>query len=79
MNDTCYFCRGDVVEGTASVDFWWGETLKIIENVPARICRQCGEKYFDAVVYKGMERLAKGAGESLRHLTVDVVSYPSGA
>jgi hypothetical protein len=57
------------------VDFWWGDDLKIIENVPAGICTQCGEKYFDSPVYKQMERLAKGSGEALLRLSVDVVRY----
>jgi YgiT-type zinc finger domain-containing protein len=75
MTHSCYFCKGKVVQQPTSVDFWWGDDLKIIENVPARICTQCGEKYFDSPVYKQMERLAKGSGEALRRLSVEVVRY----
>lgn len=75
MNPACYFCKGKVVEQVTSVDFWWGDDLKIIENVPARICQQCGEKYFEAAVYKEMERLAKGSGKAIRRLSVDVMRY----
>lgn len=75
MNPACYFCKGKVGEQVTSVDFWWGDDLKIIENVPARICQQCGEKYFEAAVYKEMERLAGGSGKAIRRLSVDVMRY----
>ena len=75
MMRTCYFCKGKVVNQPTSVDFWWADELKIIENVPAGVCQQCGEKYFEGNVYKEMERLAKGAGGAVRRLSVDVVRY----
>ena len=75
MTHSCYFCKGKVVQQPTSVDFWWGDDLKIIENVPAGICTQCGGKYFDSPVYKQMERLAKGNGEAIRQFSVDVVRY----
>ena len=40
--------------------------IKIIENVPAEICQQCGEKYIKAEVYKEMERLARGPTTAAR-------------
>ena len=75
MTKTCFFCKGAVVEQPTTVDFWWGEDLKVIENVPAGVCQQCGEKYFTGNVYGEMERLAKGAGHAVRHLSVDVLRY----
>ncbi len=75
MTQSCYFCKGKVAQQPTSVDFWWGDDLKIIENVPAGICTQCGEKYFDSPVYKEMERLAKWGSEAVRRFSVDVVRY----
>lgn len=75
MTQSCYFCKGKVVEQLTNVDFWWGDELKIIENVPGGICQQCGEKYISSPVYKEMERLAKGSGEAVRHLSVEVMRY----
>ena len=75
MTESCYFCKGTVVRQSTTVDFWWGDDLKIIENAPAGVCTQCGEKYFDALVYKRMERLAKEDSEAVRRLSVDVVRY----
>lgn len=75
MTTSCYFCKGTVVQQPTTVDFWWGDDLKIIENVPAGVCTQCGERYFDAPVYKQMERLTKGTSTTIRQLSVDVVRY----
>lgn len=75
MTESCYFCKGTVIPQPTTVDFWWGDDLKIIEDVPAGVCTQCGERYFDAPVYKQMERLAKGASAAVRRFSVDVVRY----
>lgn len=48
MTESCYSCKGKVVQQPTTVDFWWGDDLKIIENAPVGVCAQCGEKYFDS-------------------------------
>jgi len=75
MADKCFFCKGKLAQEKVNVDFRWGKDLIIIEDVPARVCRQCGEKYFDAEVYKEMERLAKGRIRPLKRLTIDVIKF----
>jgi hypothetical protein len=47
----------------------------VIENVPAGVCRQCGEKYFQAAVYKAMEKLATSRAKPTTRLTVGVVQF----
>jgi len=75
MADKCFFCKGKVAQEKVNVDFRWGENLIVIEDVPARVCRQCGEKYFDAEVYRDMEKLAKGRMKPLKHLSIDVIKF----
>ena len=58
----CSFCGGEVVEKKVSVDFRWGDDLVIIEDVPAGVCNQCGEKYFTAEVSRKMEKLVLPSG-----------------
>lgn len=72
---TCYFCKGRVSTQLTSVDFRWGEDLKIIEQVPAEVCEQCGEKYFHAQVYKDLERLVQHPSKANQHRSVDVLQY----
>ena len=71
----CYFCKGKVVEQKVKVDFRWGARLKIIENVPAGVCQQCGEKYFQSDVYKTMDKLAASRKKPTARLTVDVFRF----
>ena len=75
MAGKCYFCKGRVSEQKVKVDFRWGEELVVIEDVPAEVCEQCGEKYLDADVYKEMERLAKGRTKPLHSTTVNVFKF----
>ncbi len=35
-----------------------GQLIAIIDNVPAGVCQNCGEKYFKAEIVKEMEKLA---------------------
>ena len=75
MLTECYFCKGRVEQKKVSVDFRWGRKLKVIEDVPAGICQQCGEKYLEARVYKAMEKLAASRAKPVARLTVDVVQF----
>ena len=75
MLTECYFCKGQVIQERVQVDFRWGQKLKVIENVPAGVCQQCGEKYFEAAVYKAMEKLAVSRAKPIARLTVDVVQF----
>lgn len=72
---TCYFCKDSVIAQLTSVDFRWGDDLKIIEQVPAEVCEQCGEKYFQTQVYQDLERLVKNPSKVIRHRSVDVLQY----
>lgn len=57
--ETCYFCRKGILEDKkVTVDFRWGDKLIVIEEVPAKVCNECGEKYYSAEVSKQMEKIA---------------------
>ena len=75
MTTECYFCKGRVVQEKVTVDFRWGHKLKVIEDVPARVCQQCGEKYFQAAVYKAMEKLATSRAKPATRVTIDVLHF----
>lgn len=70
-----FFCKGKVAQEKVNVDFRWEKDLIVIEGVPAMLCRQCGEKYFGAEVYKEMEKLAKGRIKPFKRLTIDVIKF----
>jgi len=71
--ETCYFCsRGTLEEKHVTVDFRWGEQLVIIENVPANVCNECGERYYAAKIVRQMEQIAKERRKE-REIRVPVV------
>ena len=75
MAETCYFCRGAIEQRNIDVDFRWGKKLKMIRSVPVSICRQCGERYFDAGVYKAIEKLARSRRKPATQVAVDVLEF----
>ena len=75
MLTECYFCRGKVERQRVDVDFRWGRKLKVIRGVPAGVCRQCGERYFEAAVYKEMEKLGASRKKPKERLEIDVLQF----
>lgn len=53
----CTFCGGEVAEERIECDYRRRGHLLVISNVPAGVCRQCGEKYFAPDVAKKMDQL----------------------
>ena len=72
----CSFCDGELEERKVQYEYRWEGKLFVFEDVPARVCRQCGEKYFDAKVVKAMESAVLNQVEPKRILQVPVFSYP---
>lgn len=64
---TCAVCKmGEMQAGETTLLLERGESIIIIKDVPAHICENCGEKYFDAhitreVLKKAEEAVQKGA------------------
>ena len=72
---TCSFCSGELEDQLVQYEYRWEGKLFVFEDVPARICRQCGEKYFEAKVVKAMEKAVLDRLEPKRVLQVPVFSY----
>ncbi|HXF06494.1 MAG TPA: type II toxin-antitoxin system MqsA family antitoxin [Blastocatellia bacterium] len=60
-------------ERQVTVDFRWGDYLVIIQDVPAKVCNECGERYYTAEVVRQMERIAK-EGQRDKEIQVPVVA-----
>ncbi|HIE13175.1 MAG TPA: YgiT-type zinc finger protein [Desulfotomaculum sp.] len=58
----CKLCGGKVTFQRVDVQRGWGDRLVIIPGVPAYVCGQCGEQYFDADVALEMDRIKKATG-----------------
>lgn len=44
----CPFCGGQLSAQLATIPFVVGQTITVIEQVPAEICESCGEPFLDA-------------------------------
>ena len=73
---TCYFCSKGILEDKkVTVDFRWGDKLIVIEEVPAKVCNECGEKYYSAEVSREMEKIAI-EGKKEKIIEVPLVRLP---
>jgi len=72
---SCSFCDGELEERLVQHEYRWEGKLFVFEGVPARVCRQCGEMYFDAQVVKAMERAVLQQLEPARILQVPLFVY----
>jgi len=67
----CVICKSDLIEpGTTTVTVSRDDSVTLIKNVPARICHNCQEAYFDAEVTKKLKEIADKAQESKTELAV---------
>jgi len=74
----CTYCGGEVVEKKIDYDYRRSNQLMVVSNVPAGVCRQCGEKYFKPEILKRMDEVYHDIFENNqkpeRTLTVPAVS-----
>ena len=68
----CPLCGGEKVPGrtTYSVDLQFGVVM--VRNVPATVCRQCGEEWIGADTARELESLVEEARR--KRLQVEVVT-----
>ena len=53
----CFMCKGDLIEKEVNYLVDLDKTIIIIKSVPARVCTQCDEKFFDDEVAKKLEEM----------------------
>ncbi len=76
QSNPCSFCDGELEDKLVQYEYHWEGQLFVFEDVPAQVCRQCGERYFDLHVVEAMERTVLNKTKPLRTLQVPVFSYP---
>ncbi len=63
----CTYCGGEVVEQRIDYDYRRQKRLMVVSNVPAGVCRQCGEKYFKPDILTRHLRMSRKAAANLDH------------
>ena len=70
----CVMCKGgELSPGKTTVKVQRGETLVIIKDVPADVCRDCGEAYLDGNVGLKIEKQVEEA--VARHTEIEILLY----
>lgn len=57
--DLCDFCGGELKNKKVNLELHIQKKLVICEGLPADVCKQCGEKYFNAEVSAKIDRFVK--------------------
>jgi YgiT-type zinc finger domain-containing protein len=57
----CYFCKGNIEKKLVIVECEYNGKKIIIEDVPAEVCEQCGEKYFNSETTLKLEKIKKAS------------------
>lgn len=76
----CEHCESPTDEDVVRSVLWTATGLVAVEDIPARVCRECKEPYYDAqTARKMMELTTEGppADKAKRELTVPVFSLHS--
>ena len=74
--EVCVRCCTGHLEATRGREYFRsGQSVVIIEDVPAWVCNKCGERYHHAHVYKKMRQIAAHSDEITEHVRVPIVHY----
>ncbi|GAJ12394.1 unnamed protein product [marine sediment metagenome] len=73
----CYFCRGEIVEKKIRHIHQWGSKIIIFKDLPAEVCRQCGEVYLSPMVVDKIDYATTQLNKFKKEcIEVPVIAYP---
>lgn len=73
--ESCEYCDGEVKKTITRVPFHHKNEIIYVDNVPVRICGKCGEVYFEAEVYKRLERIAENKRQIKAKISFPLADY----
>jgi YgiT-type zinc finger domain-containing protein len=73
----CHVCGARMQERAVTQEFWVKRKLVVIENVPAGVCAQCGERVVNAETGKRIAALLKDSKRlsAARTMRVPLLQY----
>ena len=66
----CFFCKGDMADGTTNHFTDLGNCMIIIKNVPCLKCDQCGEIAYTGTVIKQIEKIINSMQTAVTEIAV---------
>ncbi|MBI4468090.1 MAG: YgiT-type zinc finger protein [Acidobacteria bacterium] len=73
--ERCEFCNGVIERITTRVPFHYKKEVIYVDHVPVRMCRKCGEVYYEAKVYKRLEEIAARRRTIKAKITFPLADY----
>ena len=73
--EMCEYCEGVVEAAVIRVPFHYRKETIYIDRVPVRKCRQCGEIYYEAAVYKRLEKIAANRRAIKKQIAFPLADY----
>ena len=73
--EQCEYCEGFVEPAVLRVPFKYQRETVYIDHVPVQRCRQCGELYYEAEVYKRLELIARNRRAITARITFPLADY----
>jgi YgiT-type zinc finger domain-containing protein len=67
---TCFLCKGDTEQKAKTHAVTLEKCVIIVKNVPAHICRQCGEVYFTDDVMQKLEAIVDRLGNIIKEVAI---------
>ncbi len=55
----CYFCGSQLKKEKIDIARYWGKELIALNDVPALVCIQCGERYFEGKISSQIDEKIK--------------------
>ena len=74
---TCHVCCGTVTEGKVNFTVELDDKLMVVENVPAKVCGQCGERLFSPDTVAKLQKTAWRQNNPVRVIETPVFDFNS--
>lgn len=66
----CFMCKGNLEKKTVNYVVDLENTIIIIKGVPAKVCTQCGEQYFDDETAENIEKIVNQLKQLATEVTI---------
>ena len=66
----CFMCKGILEKKEVNYVVDLEDTIIIIKKVPAKVCKQCGEQYFDDEIAENIEKIVNQLKELAAEVTI---------
>ena len=70
----CEYCGGFVQPKKVTVEHWYEGKLVIIKGVPVGVCKECGERYYEAATLEQLDAMAQNSESAQERISVPVMA-----